>query len=111
VDTLLGTWQITALLPGCTNPSQAATITFDADRLHFYAGCNRAMGSYRLDGDRLRAGPIALTMMYCPDMTVEQHLCTALAQPLHLALDAETLIANGISGGFQARRMPTPGAP
>lgn len=108
-DLLTGTWEITALLPGGATPSQAASITFETDHLHFYAGCNRATGAYRLDGHTLRAGPVALTMMYCPDMAVEQHLCSALAEPLQVRLDTETLVANGPRGGFEARRNATTG--
>jgi heat shock protein HslJ len=103
-DALTGTWQITALLPGARTPSQPTTITFDGGRLHFYAGCNRAVGAYTVTGDTLRAGPVALTMMYCPDMTVEQHLCTALAEPLHVDLRGDLLVVSGPRGGFQASR-------
>jgi heat shock protein HslJ len=101
---LTGSWRITALLPGARTPSQATTISFDGARLHFYAGCNRAVGTYTVTGDTLRAGPVALTMMYCPDMTVEQHLCMALAEPLHLDLRDDLLVVTGPRGGFQARR-------
>lgn len=110
MDALLtGTWEITALLPGRAAPSQAASITFETDRLHFYAGCNRAMGTYRLDGRTLQAGPVALTMVYCPDMSVEQHLCAALGEPLEVTLDGRTLVARGARGGFEARRRDTAG--
>ena len=100
---LPGTWTITELLPDGIRP-QTAEITFDGDRLYFYAGCNRAMGSYTVDGHILTAGPGALTMMYCPDMSTEQHLCRVLAEPLDVSIDGDTLTATGPAGGFAARR-------
>ena len=100
---LPGTWTITELLPDGIRP-QTAEITFDGDRLYFYAGCNRAMGSYTVDGHTLTAGPVALTMMYCPDMSAEQHLCRVLAEPLDVSFDGDTLTATGPVGGFTARR-------
>ena len=100
---LPGTWTITELLPDGIRP-QTAEITFDGDRLYFYAGCNRAMGSYTVDGHILTAGPVALTMMYCPDMSTEQHLCRVLAEPLDVSIDGDTLTATGPAGGFAARR-------
>jgi heat shock protein HslJ len=103
-DGLTGTWRVIALLPGAQAPSQPTTITFEDGRLYFYAGCNRAVGAYTVSSDTLRAGPVALTMMYCPDMTVEQHLCTALAEPLQLDLRDDLLVVSGPRGGFQARR-------
>jgi heat shock protein HslJ len=103
-DPLIGTWDIVRLLPGGQTPSQPASITFDGRQLHFFAGCNRAVGPYALESNGLRAGPVALTMMYCPDMTVERHLCTALGQPLQVDVVADRLVAVGPRGGFEARR-------
>ena len=102
-DALQGTWTITELRPDGIRP-QTAEITFAEGGLHFYAGCNRAMGSYTFDGRTLIAGPVALTMMYCPDMSAEQHLCRVLGEPLDVRIDNDTLVATGAIGGFAARR-------
>ena len=102
-DDLEGTWTITELLPDRTRP-KIAEITFEAARLNFYAGCNRAMGSYTFDGLTLTAGPVAMTMMYCPDMSTEQHLARVLAEPLTITIEDDTLVARGAAGGFSARR-------
>ena len=106
-DDLQGSWTITELLPDRTHP-QTAEITFDEGRLHFYAGCNRAMGSYTFDGATLIAGPVAMTLMYCPDMSAEEHLARALSKPLDITIDDGSLMATGPAGGFTARRAPTP---
>jgi heat shock protein HslJ len=102
-DDLRGTWTITELLPEGGRP-EVAEITFDDGRLNFYAGCNRAMGSYTFDGRTLTAGPVAMTMMYCPDMSTEEHVARVLADPLTITLEAGTLLADGPMGGFTARR-------
>jgi heat shock protein HslJ len=102
-DRLQGTWTITHLLPDGQRPL-TAEITFEQGRLYFYAGCNRAVGSYTVDEGTLTAGPVALTMMYCPDMSTEQYLCRVLAEPLAIRVDDDTLHAAGSAGGFTARR-------
>ncbi|MEZ5185081.1 MAG: META domain-containing protein [Candidatus Nanopelagicales bacterium] len=101
---LLGAWQITALLPGPRPVAQPATIAFETQRLFLYAGCNRGVGAYRLEDSTLVAGPVALTMKFCPDMRVEQHLCAALSQPLTLDIQRDRLVARGASLGFEAVR-------
>ncbi len=108
-DDLQGTWTITRMIadepqPEEITPPDGTQITFEDGRLWFYAGCNRAMGSYTLAGDILEAGPVALTMMYCPDMSAEQHLCRVLAEPLDVSIDGDRLTATGPVGGFTARR-------
>jgi len=46
-------------------------------------GCNRLMGSYELDGTRLTFGPVASTMMACPEGMDQEHA-------FGVALDATT---------------------
>lgn len=50
------------------------TITFDKDGTVFgSAGCNRFTGGYSVDGDSIKIGPLASTMMACeqPKMDAE----------------------------------------
>jgi putative lipoprotein len=59
------------------------SLSFDADgRASGLGGCNRFTGSYTLQGDRLRFGPMAGTMMACPPALAEQE------QRLHAAFAA-----------------------
>jgi heat shock protein HslJ len=44
-------------------------------------GCNRMMGTYHLDGQSLRLGPVAMTMMACPSGMDQEH---SFAQALEL---------------------------
>lgn len=108
-DDLQGTWTITRMIadepqPEEITPPDGTQITFEDGRLWFYAECNRAMGSYTLAGDILEAGPVALTMMYCPDMRAEQLLCRVLAAPLKVDISDDILVVTGEAGGFSARR-------
>ena len=48
------------------------TIHFEDGRIAVEGGCNNLMGAYELDGDRLTAGPLASTMMACPDPLMAQ---------------------------------------
>lgn len=69
------------------NPASAATkqreahlrFATDALRVAGSGGCNRMTGSFELNGDRLRFGRMAATMMSCPDgMDQEKRLLKAL---------------------------------
>lgn len=44
---------------------QKATMRFDQDRLSANVGCNGIGGEYRIEGDRLIAGPLMATRMFC----------------------------------------------
>lgn len=57
-----------------------ATVSFADGRVTGRGGCNRLTGEYRLDGPRLSLGPLATTMMHCPDPAgaVEAAVLTAL---------------------------------
>lgn len=44
----------------------------DAQRVAGSDGCNRVMGSFELEGDRLRFGPMAATRMACQDNAEQQ---------------------------------------
>ncbi len=69
------TWVLVALGDGSTPPAGAAgrqaTLRLessgDGTRFAGFAGCNRYSGTYRLAGDSLRFGAMALTKMACPD--------------------------------------------
>jgi heat shock protein HslJ len=48
------------------------TITFTADgQVYGDSGCNRFTGKYTTDGDRISIGPLASTMMACPQRQMD----------------------------------------
>ena len=67
-----GPWRIVEIdgaeLPEGLRPLRLA---FDGDRLSLAAPCNQAMGSYALTGESLDLGPIASTIMMCPEEVME----------------------------------------
>jgi heat shock protein HslJ len=62
-------------------------------RLSGSGGCNRLLGSYDVDGDRLTFGPVATTMMACPEalMRRERAFLQALEATTAWRIDGETL--------------------
>ena len=69
------------------------TIHFEDGRIAVQGGCNNLMGPYELDGDRLTAGPLASTMMACPDplMAQDTWITDLLAGGVSVSLDGTTL--------------------
>ncbi len=75
-------WRV-AGLDGAPLPPLRAAVTLEFGTGGRFAGqgpCNRLLGSYRLSGEELRLGPVASTMMACPQpiMEAEQALTRAL---------------------------------
>lgn len=115
-DPLEGTeWQLTSL-PDREAADLAAvpggvTVAFRAGAVQVFAGCNRLRGSYALDGDRLRLGPMAGTMMACPEpqMAVENAVKTALAGSLRVARTGDRLtLTTESAGDLVLARISTP---
>ena len=46
---------------------QPATLTFDAGTVTVGTGCNTGSGGYQVAGDEITFGPIAITLMACPE--------------------------------------------
>jgi heat shock protein HslJ/uncharacterized membrane protein/uncharacterized lipoprotein NlpE involved in copper resistance len=49
------------------------------NRFSGHAGCNQMNGSIKVEGNKIKFGPIASTKMACPDMTVEQAVTAAMS--------------------------------
>lgn len=58
------TWTFTSI-DGVTPASETARLRFENDRIGANVGCNGMGGPWRLEGDRLIAGPLVQTEMYC----------------------------------------------
>ena len=57
------------------------TITFTTDgQVYGDSGCNRFTGTYTTDGDRISIGPLASTMMACPQRQMDAE-ATFLTRP------------------------------
>jgi len=108
-------WQL-ASLPGVDGADLAAvpggvTVTFAAGAVQVFAGCNRMRGSYDVAGDALRLGPLAGTMMACPEpqMTIENAVRAALAGELRFAVTPAGLtLTPAAAQPLVFTRIPTP---
>jgi putative lipoprotein len=64
----------------------------DGESVRGFSGCNSFNGTYALDGDRLKLGPLATTMMACADAAeIESAFMQALAAMDRIQIDGESL--------------------
>ena len=76
---LLGTWRAVELGGKAVAAERPAFIEFTAEnRASGSFGCNRFNGPYQLDGDKVKFGPLASTMMACQAMQIETDFRMAL---------------------------------
>ncbi len=106
-----GPWRIVEIegtaVPDDLRPLRLA---FDAERLSLAAPCNQAMGGYELTGEALGLGPIASTMMMCPEplMEAEGALFAALERVDRFDIDEDgALVLIGADAPL-ARALPLP---
>lgn len=81
-----GWWRVRAI-DGRRLRGPGATIAFNGNRITGDTGCNRFSGSFRMERDRLVAGPIATTRRACqgPAMKQEKDLLGLLAGRLTIS--------------------------
>ncbi len=92
------------------------TVTFGADgNAHFQLDCNRGNGSYQAEpsdddtSGTLTFGPIAVTMMMCPQPSLDQKVSSALgAVRTYLFKDDQLYLSLMADGGILAWRQVTP---
>lgn len=99
------TWNLVGLpghdssvLGGAKRP---VTVRFEAGRISGFSGCNRFMGGYTVDRDKLVIGTLAGTMMACPEpaMAVEKAFLSALSGTLAAELTGNQLSLTPVAGG------------
>lgn len=109
------TWQLAAPAAQGTGVGakemRPVTALFEGGRVSGFSGCNRFMGSYTLDRDSVLFGPLAGTMMACPDpgMAIEKAFLGALTGTLRYAISGDRLTLTPVSGAplvFQAEPAP-----
>ena len=102
----------TWLLPSPGDPAAPLTVRFVSGRASGFSGCNRFNGGFKRDGDTLTVGPLAGTMMACPDprMAAEKAFLDALSGKHGVAISGARLTLTPASGPplvFQAEPEPT----
>lgn len=92
-DLLTGSaWRITALGDAALIEPERLSLNFlDAGRVAGSGGCNRIVGGFSLTGEGLQFGPMASTMMACPDplMDQERRMIDALEQVVAFDVGAD----------------------
>ncbi len=99
---LEGEWTVAAM-PGGVLEDAAPTIAFGDGRASGWAGVNRFMGSYALEGATLTIGPLAMTRMAGPPERMEQEsrLAAALEGPLAVAEGDGAIVLSGAAGALR----------
>ena len=98
------TWRLTQISgaepAGLATLARAVTVRFEAGQARGFSGCNSFSGGYELEGDRLKLGQLASTMMACPEpgSSVEQAFQRAFAGTLQFSVDGDRLLASAASG-------------
>jgi heat shock protein HslJ len=108
------TWVVEDIGDAGIIDSSRATLGFDASgRAYGSASCNRFNGAVELTGEGLRFGPMATTMMACPDaiMAQERRMLDALAEVYAFDIDdTGALLLFGPSGPVITARAATDGS-
>ena len=68
-----------------------------------FAGCNRMMSGYELDGEALKFTGMATTRMACIDVTPEEQLLRALGATTRWKVSGNTLELSDASGTVRTR--------
>lgn len=101
------TWRI-VMIDGASAVSPDARLAFAGDDLSASAGCNHMGGKWRNEGDRLIAGQIAQTEMWCENeglMRQEQALGALLTNRPEYKADGDRLTLFTAEHSAEARRV------
>ena len=71
------------------------TLIAEGRKVQGLAGCNRMNGTYHLDGQKLKFGPLATTRMACPDMQTETAFLKALEATTRYEVSGSSLTLYG----------------
>lgn len=111
---IYGTWVIEQARAEPILDKRRARLVLGRDgRLSGHNSCNAMNGSFTLEGDRIRIGPIATTRMACPELLREQEdrILTALELAVTARVRPDGLLeirdVDG-RGLLRATREPTP---
>jgi len=80
--------------PGEGDRTPHLVLDLEESRLAGSGGCNRLLGAFELDGDGLRFGPVATTMMACADEVLarERAFLAALEATRAYEIEGATLV-------------------
>lgn len=89
-------WKLVKLMGKNISDSEAfISFATDENRVFGHAGCNTFTGTFKVkNGSQLELSKIAVTMMACPDMTVEQQFMEVLNTADNFSLNGKTMTLN-----------------
>lgn len=90
--------------------SDMAKLEFHGDTLSANVGCNGMGGPWRIEGQRLVAGPLTQTEMYCQGMVwaQERAVGTLLSAAPRLGLDSDRLTLRSSGHAAELKRISRP---
>jgi heat shock protein HslJ len=71
------------------------TLLAEGRKVQGSAGCNRMSGTYQLEGQKLKFGPLATTRMTCPAMQTEAAFLKALEATTRYEVSGSSLMLYG----------------
>lgn len=95
-------WRFVAIDQVAPANPDSASLAFEDDRLSASVGCNGMGGGWRIEDDRLIAGPLIGTKMYCtgPVWDQEQAIGSLLVASPKIEIEDDRLVLR--SGGHEA---------
>ena len=84
--------------------SQTFTLTFETDgSVHAQVDCNRCNGSYAAEGNTLKLGPLACTLVACPPGSLDHQFQTALGSATSFVRTGSELSIRYAGGAMRFR--------
>lgn len=101
------TWRFVTI-DGSQATSPRATLEFAEDRVGANVGCNSMGGPWRIDQERLLAGPLAQTEMYCdgPVWKDEVAVATLFSAAPQFELKGDRLVLRSSGHSAELERIP-----
>jgi len=96
-------WRVVSI-NGQPVPMSGYYFNFSPDRVSGKLGCNMINGDYSLSGSTLRAGPLMMTRMACPDGAFETQGTRIMGQPLTLSESGDRLTLSNRVGTIELTR-------
>lgn len=113
-DALSGEWRIVAIDDDTPAMPAKSRLIFEDGQLSATVGCNGMGGPWQIEQDRLLAGPLVGTEMYCagPVWDQEQAIGALLVAAPTIAFDDAALVlrSSGHSARLERLSPPQPGS-
>lgn len=109
-NAMAGEWRVAEIDEDAPASPDRARVTFEADRLSASVGCNGMAGPWQVEQNRLIAGPLESTEMYCVGPVGEQEraLASLLVAAPTIALNEGELVLRSRGHSARLERVSPP---